>query len=61
MTLYDDLVGVHQMQASWVHNGGWFLPFHRYYMQTHEYLLRTECVYKGTQPYWDESRDAGHF
>lgn len=30
-------------------------------MHAHEYLLRTECGYKGTQPYWDEPREAGNF
>lgn len=30
-------------------------------MHAHETLLRTECGYKGTQPYWDESPEAGEF
>ncbi|KAI5805056.1 hypothetical protein EDC01DRAFT_610472, partial [Geopyxis carbonaria] len=58
---YDDLIAVHQLQAPWVHLDGWFLPFHRYYMWTHEQLLRTDCGYTGAQPYWDETRDAGDF
>jgi hypothetical protein len=30
-------------------------------MSAHERLLRQECGYTGTQPYWDEERDAGKF
>lgn len=40
---------------------GAFLPFHRYLMHTHEHVLKTECNYTGTQPYWDEPLDAGNF
>lgn len=43
------------------HNQGAFLPFHRYLVHTHETILRTECNYTGTQPYWDEVLDAGNF
>lgn len=34
---------------------GQFLPWHRYYMYLHEYLLRTECNYTGAQPYVHKS------
>lgn len=37
---------------------GAFLPWHRYFMHTHETVLRNECNYTGFQPYWDEMRDA---
>lgn len=37
---------------------GQFLPWHRYYMKTHETILQQECNYTGAQPYWDEMRDA---
>lgn len=30
-------------------------------MHAHETLLRKECGYHGTQPYWDESPEAGQF
>jgi tyrosinase len=30
-------------------------------MHAHERLLREECGYKGAQPYWDETLDAGKF
>ncbi|CAI4218883.1 unnamed protein product [Parascedosporium putredinis] len=37
---------------------GQLLPWHRWYLQLHENLLRTECGFTGTQPYWDWSLDA---
>ncbi|PUU73227.1 hypothetical protein B9Z19DRAFT_1135605 [Tuber borchii] len=60
-TLFDDLIAVHQTQAGNVHNDGWFLPFHRLHMHAHELLLRSECGYTGSQPYWDEAHEAGQF
>ncbi|PVH71340.1 Di-copper centre-containing protein [Cadophora sp. DSE1049] len=60
-TRFDELVVAHQVQAEVVHGVGAFLPFHRLHMHAHEYLLQTECGYTGTQPYWDEVRDAGNF
>lgn len=30
-------------------------------MSAYEQTLRSECAYKGAQPYWDEPLDAGHF
>ncbi|KAJ4178101.1 hypothetical protein NW755_013440 [Fusarium falciforme] len=41
----------------WPQSQGAFLPWNRYYMRVHEYLLQSECGYKGGQPYWDEVRD----
>ncbi|KAI4187734.1 MAG: hypothetical protein LQ346_005442 [Caloplaca aetnensis] len=32
---------------------GLFYPFHRYYIHLYEKALRSECGYKGSQPYWD--------
>ncbi|CCX05366.1 Similar to Tyrosinase; acc. no. P07524 [Pyronema omphalodes CBS 100304] len=60
-TRFDDLLACHQVQADSVHGTGWFLPFHRLLISAHERLLRQECGYTGTQPYWDEERDAGKF
>ncbi|UPK93034.1 hypothetical protein LCI18_003969 [Fusarium solani-melongenae] len=34
-----------------------FLPWHRYAIWTFESVLRTECNYTGTQPYWDWTLD----
>lgn len=76
ITLYDDLVKVHQLLYWIIHHTGWFLPYHRLYFpsfpylteltsssmtHTHETLLRTYCNYTGAQPYWNESPDAGSF
>ncbi|KAL2681189.1 hypothetical protein Neosp_008796 [[Neocosmospora] mangrovei] len=40
-----------------VHGVGVFLPWHRYVIWTFESVLRTECNYTGTQPYWDWTLD----
>lgn len=64
---YEDLVGVHSSQSdiyadedTW-HMTGQFLAVHRYYLHTHETLLRNECGYTGLIPYWNEVPDAGSF
>jgi len=64
---YEDLVGVHSSQSdiyadedTW-HMTGQFLAVHRYYLHTHETLLRKECGYTGLIPYWNEVPDAGSF
>lgn len=50
LTLFDDLIASHQVQAFDVHKDGLFLPFHRLLMYAHEKLLRDVCGYKGFQP-----------
>jgi tyrosinase len=57
-TRLDDLVWTHFSLNSEIHFVANFLPWHRWYVQLHEDLLRTECDYKGIQPYWDWSIDA---
>jgi tyrosinase len=32
------------------------MHWHRYYIWAYETALRTECGYKGYQPYWDWSK-----
>ncbi|KAI1847898.1 hypothetical protein JX265_001904 [Neoarthrinium moseri] len=59
-TKWDQLVSLHQIHALQIHSTGTFLPYHRYFLHTHEFLLN-ECGYKGGLPYWDEPRDAGKF
>ncbi|KAI0139221.1 hypothetical protein BJ166DRAFT_489670 [Pestalotiopsis sp. NC0098] len=54
VTRWDDLQWPHITQTVTIHNVGGFLPFHRYYVNTHETLLRDECGYTGRLPYWDE-------
>ncbi|KAH6991259.1 monooxygenase [Ilyonectria sp. MPI-CAGE-AT-0026] len=57
-TRMDDLVYTHYILNSEIHFVANFLPWHRWYVQLHENLLRTECGFKGVQPYWDWSIDA---
>ncbi|KAK1826982.1 hypothetical protein QBC39DRAFT_267962 [Podospora conica] len=59
-TRWDELVSLHQIHALQIHTTGQFLPYHRYYIKTLEFLLQ-ECGFKGDIPYWDETRDAGKF
>ncbi|KAK0616891.1 hypothetical protein B0T14DRAFT_568459 [Immersiella caudata] len=59
-TRWDELGSLHQIHALQIHTTGQFLPYHRYYLKTLDFLVR-ECGYKGALPYWDEPRDAGKF
>ncbi|CAG9953082.1 unnamed protein product [Clonostachys rosea f. rosea IK726] len=59
--LWDELQFAHITQSNIIHNVGAFFPWHRYYMRVHEYLLQTECGYKGGQPYWEQVRDVDNF
>lgn len=52
-TRYDDFISAHLLQTPFVHASGLFLAFHRYYVHLYETALRTECGYRGAQPYWD--------
>jgi len=54
---YDDLVYTHIQQTMQIHFTGHFLPWHRYYTAIYESMLRSECGYKGAQPYWDWTLD----
>ncbi|KAK3943117.1 hypothetical protein QBC46DRAFT_422272 [Diplogelasinospora grovesii] len=53
---YDDFVVVHMNQTLSIHNTGSFLSWHRYYLWSFERVLKEECGYNGTQPYWDWGR-----
>ncbi|KAK1996222.1 Di-copper centre-containing protein [Colletotrichum falcatum] len=50
---YDDFVAVHINQTTSIHGTGNFLTWHRYYVWAYENALKTECGYKGAQPYWN--------
>ncbi|KAH8734384.1 amino acid transporter [Ilyonectria robusta] len=54
---WDELDWAHIVQSNIIHNVGGFLPWHRYFMRVHEYLLQSECGYEGGQPYWNEVLD----
>jgi tyrosinase len=60
ITRWDELVLLHQVEALQIHSTGTFLPFHRYFVHVHEFLL-AECGWTGGHPYWNEALDAGHF
>ncbi|KAK1754031.1 hypothetical protein QBC47DRAFT_429522 [Echria macrotheca] len=55
---FDDYVVVHIQQTPRNHASTFFLPWHRYYIWHYENALRTECGYKGYQPYWNWARYA---
>ncbi|GAB1316986.1 Tyrosinase copper-binding domain-containing protein [Madurella fahalii] len=55
---FDDYVVVHIQQTPRNHGTTFFLPWHRYYVWHYEQALRTECGYKGYQPYWNWGRYA---
>ncbi|KAH6693729.1 hypothetical protein F5X68DRAFT_248146 [Plectosphaerella plurivora] len=57
-TRLDDLVYTHLTLNEEIHFVANFLPWHRWYVHLHEDMLRTECGFKGVQPYWDWSIDA---
>ncbi|KAF3000069.1 hypothetical protein E8E13_001545 [Curvularia kusanoi] len=50
---YDDLVVTHIQQSDYIHGTGNFLTWHRYFTWTFEQMLREECNYRGTFPYYD--------
>ncbi|KAK3682973.1 hypothetical protein B0T22DRAFT_502113 [Podospora appendiculata] len=54
---FDELVAIHQLIALTIHSTGVFLPWHRWYLNLHEVMLKG-CGYTGATPYWDEIRDA---
>ncbi|KAF2197864.1 Di-copper centre-containing protein [Delitschia confertaspora ATCC 74209] len=55
---YDDWVGSHINQTNFIHYTGTFLGWHRYYVWQYEQMLRNECGYTGSQPYWDWAKTA---
>ncbi|KAJ3020112.1 hypothetical protein HKX48_001305 [Thoreauomyces humboldtii] len=57
-TRFDDFIGVHLIQAPFIHFVGHFHAWHRDFVSIYEKTLREECHYRGAQPYWDWSLDA---
>ncbi|KAK6953663.1 hypothetical protein K445DRAFT_322580 [Daldinia sp. EC12] len=58
---YEDIVSVHQQMTPNIHQRAVFLPWHRYYVSAFEDLMRNECGFTAPFPWWDETKDAGHF
>lgn len=58
---YDDFVYIHMDLNVRIHSTGYFLPWHRLYVQTFEDELRSKCGFDGVQPYWDWTKDTADF
>lgn len=48
-TRWDELASLHQLHALQIHSTGTFLPYHRYFLHIHDFLL-AECGYTGGHP-----------
>ncbi|PBP16163.1 tyrosinase [Diplocarpon rosae] len=62
-TRFEDFQAAHQrgtmnLYGDIVHYTAQFLPWHRFHLHAHESVLRNECNYTGTIPFWDEAIDA---
>lgn len=59
---YEDFVRLHQAWTPNIHNNDMFLIWHRYFVWSFEQALRKECgLAVDGLPWWDETRDAGHY
>jgi tyrosinase len=58
---YEDFVSLHQNLTPNVHGNAKFLIWHRYFLWAFEDVLRSECGFGGSIPWFDETRYAGHF
>ncbi|PYI12693.1 Di-copper centre-containing protein [Aspergillus sclerotiicarbonarius CBS 121057] len=58
--VWDEFANIHITQGNDIHYVGQFLPWHRYYVRTHELALQKLCNYTGAHPYWDELTDLSH-
>lgn len=55
---YDQLISIHEpLFRKGIHNGDYFLPWHRWYILEYENILR-EVDCRVTVPYWDWSLDS---
>jgi tyrosinase len=50
---YFDYAVIHVRQSQQIHNSGFFLTWHRYFLAIFENDLRTLCSYTGRFPYWN--------
>ena len=53
---YLDYAVIHVNRTQMVHIDGFFLTWHRYFLQLYEDDLRYSCGYEGPFPYWDFSQ-----
>jgi hypothetical protein len=57
-SIYDDMVYIHIFSNDVAHKVAAFLPWHRQFLSIFENLLRDECGYEGSIPYWDFAMDS---
>ncbi|KAJ7178099.1 Di-copper centre-containing protein [Mycena filopes] len=57
---YDDFVYMHMDLNTRIHFTGLFLPWHRWFVQVYENVLKTRCGFRGTSPYWDWVKDSAN-
>jgi len=57
----DDWTYIHMDLNPAIHFTGLFLPWHRAFIKDFDSALRQKCNYKGSQPYWDWTKDASDF
>ena len=50
---YFDYAVIHVSRSQYVHNSGYFLTWHRYFVWLFEQDLRSVCGYTGRYPYWN--------
>ncbi|KAF8509315.1 Di-copper centre-containing protein, partial [Hysterangium stoloniferum] len=60
-TWYDDFAYAHTELNNQIHQTGFFLPWHRYFLWSFEQTLRTSCNFTKVIPYWNWSLDASNF
>ncbi|KAL1597169.1 hypothetical protein SLS60_008751 [Paraconiothyrium brasiliense] len=58
---YEDFVQVHQTVTDNVHNNRKFIVWHRAFLWAFEQVLRDECGFTDTIPWFDETKYAGRF
>jgi tyrosinase len=51
-SFYDDMTYIHMDLTDKIHYTGFFLPWHRWYLNQHITQLKQQCGYKGVMPYW---------
>ncbi|KAJ5894663.1 tyrosinase [Penicillium taxi] len=54
---FDDFLATHINQTWWIHRTGSFFAWHRYFIYQYEQVLRNECGYNGSYPYWNWPAD----
>ncbi|GJJ15377.1 hypothetical protein Clacol_009653 [Clathrus columnatus] len=62
-SLFDDFTLVHNILNDYIHQTGFFFPWHRLFVWHFEQTLIHQCHYTGSAPYWNwtlDSDDLGH-